>query len=148
METTDSTSQKLYSPGQIALAAFLASPLAACWFWSRNYRRLGQPSRSTQCLIWGAVGTVVLFAVGYFLPENFPNSGIPIGYTVGFLMAARGTHGATVDQHLAAGGRLGSWWAVIGISLLFLIGIFAVIFGIIFLLPDEAFLPDDGHASR
>jgi len=137
METTESPIHKLYSPGQIALAAFLGSPLAGCWFWSRNYLRLGQSSSSTQCLIWGAVGTVALLAISFFLPERFPDQAIPIGYTFGLLQAAKHTHGSIVAQHLSAGGRLGSWWAVVGISLLFLVIVLAILFGVILLLPDE-----------
>ena len=137
METADSPIHKLYSPGQIALAAFLGSPLAACWFWARNYQRLGQSSSSTQCLIWGAVGTAALLAISFFLPERFPSQAIPIGYTFGLLQAAKHTYGSVIAQHLSAGGRLGSWWAVVGISLLFLIVVLAVLFGVVLLLPDE-----------
>lgn len=126
MEVPETTRVKLYSPCQIALAAFIGSPLAACWFWSRNYLRLGQASASTQCLIWGVVGTVALFTVTLFLPRV--PGGIPAGYTVGFWYAAKGAHGAIINQHRAAGGRLGSWWAVVGISVLWLLGfvVFAV----------------------
>jgi hypothetical protein len=137
METTETPIHKLYSPGQIALAAFLGSPLAACWFWSRNYQRLGQPSSSTQCLIWGTVGTIALLAISFFLPERFPNQVIPMGYTFGLLQAARQVHGSIVTKHLSAGGRLGSWWAVVGISLLILVFVLAALFGIILLLPEE-----------
>ena len=136
MEATDSPIHKLYSPGQIALAAFLGSPLAACWFWSRNYRQLNQPRSANQCLVWGIAGTAVLLTVSFFLPEHFPNSAIPIGYTVGLRQAAQQTHGGTVTQHIAAGGHLGSWWAVVGISLGCLLLVIAVIFGVVLLLPD------------
>lgn len=139
MEATDSPTHKLYSPGQIALSAFLGSPLAACWFWSRNFQRLGRVSSSTQCLIWGAIGTAALLTLSFFLPERFPNSAIPMGYTFGLLQAAKQTHGAIVAQHLSAGGRLGSWWAVVGVSLLFLAAILAALVGVILLLPDHWF---------
>jgi hypothetical protein len=138
MEPTNSPSHKLYSPGQIALAAFLGSPLAACWFWSRNYRQLSQPRSATQCLIWGVVGTAILLTVSFFLPERFPNAAIPIGYTVGLHQAAKQIHGNTVTQHLLVGGRLGSWWVVVGISFVCLLIALAVIFGVVLLLPDAA----------
>ena len=131
METTEPTTHTLYSPGQVALAAFLGSPIAACWFFGRNYRQLGHPKSATQCLIWGAVGTVILFVVTFHLPDRFPNLVIPIGYTAGLLQAAKYIHGSTVTQHIAAGGRLGSWWTVVGISLLFLVVVVAVLFGVL-----------------
>ncbi|QIF03719.1 hypothetical protein [Roseimicrobium sp. ORNL1] len=140
------TDQKLYSPGQIALAAFIGAPLAACWFWSRNYLQLGNKAASTQCLIWGVVSTVVLFTVTWFLPDNFPGSGIPIGYTIGFFMAVKGAHGPIIDQHLAGGGRLGSWGAVIGISLLFFAGILAVALGVVTLFYMAGYVPEESPA--
>ena len=137
METIDTTAQKLYSPGQIALAAFLGAPVAACWFISRNYRQLDQPQAARQWFMWGVVGTVVLFIVAWFLPDRFPAQAVPIGYTFGFFHAAKQLWSDTIATHRAANGRLASWWAVAGISLLFLAAIFTLILGVIFALPEE-----------
>src|SRR5262245_14374390 len=129
--------QRLYSPGQIALAAFLGSPLAACWFLARNSRQLGQPKAANHYLIWGSVGTIALFVIAFFLPDRFPSKVIPIGYTIGLFQAAKHVHGTTVARHLSAGGRLGSWWLVVGTSLLIVVVVLALVFGIVLLLPDE-----------
>lgn len=53
---------------------------------------------------------------------------IPIGYTIALREAAKKIHGSIVAQHIFTGGRLGSWWSVVGISLLFLVGILTVLF--------------------
>lgn len=140
MEPNESIKRRLYSPGQIALAAFIGSPIAACWFFGRNYRELGKPESTKQWLVWGSVGTVALFAVIFILSFivriNLPNQVIPIGYTFGLREAAKRIHGSTVTEHLSAGGRLGSWWFVVGLSLLFLIAVAAVWFGVcLALLP-------------
>ncbi len=140
MESNESTTQRLYSPGQIALAAIIGSPIAACWFFARNYRALGKPESAKQCLLWGSVGTVILFAIIFILSfiahYQLPNQVIPIGYTLGLREAAKRIHGSTVIQHISTGGRLGSWWSVVGVSLLFLVGALAVWFGAgIILLP-------------
>ena len=137
MESVEPTTRRLYSPGQAGVAALLGSPIAACWFLARNYRQLGHPGSATQCLIWGALGTLAVFIAAFFLPDNFPNTAIPIGYTMGLYQAAKQIHGSTVAQHLAADGRLGSWWAVVGNSLLFLVGVLAVFLGVVLLFPDR-----------
>ena len=31
----------LYSPGQVALATFLGTPVAGCWLLARNFKKLG-----------------------------------------------------------------------------------------------------------
>jgi hypothetical protein len=134
METNPSPSGILYSPGQIGLAAFLGSPVAACWFMAGNYRELGQPGTARTWMIWGIVGTVALFTVNWFLPAWIPNSAIPVGYTIGFLNAAKQTHGSatSTDRLVATGRRLAPWWKVSGISLLFFILIVALCAGIVF----------------
>lgn len=140
MEPNESTTQRLYSPGQIALAAIIGSPIAACWYFARNYRALGKSESAKHCLVWGSVGTVVLFAIIFILSFivhlQLPNQVIPIGYTLGLREAAKRIHGGTVAQHISAGGRLGSWWSVAGVSLLFMVGVLAVWFGVcIVILP-------------
>jgi hypothetical protein len=134
METTEPPIQKLYSPGQIALAAVLGSPLAACWFFACNFRELGQPKTAKHYLIWGGIGTAVLLVIAFFLPDRFPNSILPIAYTAGLFQAAKQLHGTTVARHISAGGRLGSWWSVVGISLLCLILVVVALIGIVLLL--------------
>lgn len=140
MEPEVSTSKRLYSPGQIAFAGFLGSPIAACWLFARNYRQLGQPKSAHQWLLWGVVGTVILFIIASFLPDSVPNLALPIGYTVGFLNAAKRIHGSAIAEHLAVGGRLDSWWAVVGVGVLCLVIVVAVIVGVVLLLPIT-----DGH---
>ena len=135
METTEPPTQTLYSPGQIMLAAFLGSPFAACWFFAHNYRQLGHPKSATQCVVWSGVGTVVLLVIAFFLPENFPYAAIPIGYTIGLRQAAKQIHGRIVARHLSSGGRLGSWWAVVGNSLVFFVFVVVLAFGVWILLP-------------
>ena len=131
---------RLYSPGQVALAAFLGGPFAACWLLYRNCHRLGQARRARHCLIWGAVGTVALTVCTLFLPERFPSMALPAGYTIGLYQTAHHMHGDIVSAHRSAGGRLGSWWAVIGIALLgvlCILTLFAVQLGIVTALPES-----------
>lgn len=123
------TATRLYSPGQIALAAFLGSPLAGFWFFATNYRELGNRRAANQCLIWGTIGTLALFAIPFALPEAFPKSVIPAAYTVTFAQTARQIHGAALHEHQAGGGRLGSWWMVVGVSVLCLAVALGLLFG-------------------
>lgn len=132
------TNQILYSPKQVAIASFIGSPVAACWFFAKNYRQLGNPQKATQCLVWGIVGTVVVLFVAFQLPDRFPNQIIPLAYSFGLLQASKRVHGSLVEQHLSAGGKLGSWGGGIGVSFLFLLLVVALVFGILLLLPGES----------
>ena len=136
METSPSP-QRLYSHWQIALATFLGSPLAASWFFARNFRQLGQTRTANQTLVAGILGTATLLVVAYFVPDDFPFQAIPIGLTVGLRQSALQVHGEVVRQHVSSGGRLGSWWEVIGISLVCLVVILVLIFGAALFMPTK-----------
>lgn len=107
----------LYSSFQVGLAAFLGGPFAACWLLATNFAALGKPDARRQALLWGAVSTALLLALSFTLPAKFPQAVIPITYTVGLSQAARTYQGAAFAAHLAAGGRLGSYWRVVGVAL-------------------------------
>jgi len=128
----DAPRYELYSPQQVGLAAFLGAPIAACWFIAHNYRNLGNRQASSLWLLGGMIATVALLAICFYLPDGFPNQLIPITYVFALLYATRKLQGEAVARHLTAGGRLGSWWAVVGVGLMCLVSIIAVIFGIVF----------------
>ena len=129
--------RRLYSPRQIYVAAFIGSPVAACWCFSRNFRQLGARDTAEHWLIWGCGGSFILVALLCLLPfaQQLPHYIIPIAYSLAFYGVARWVHGDAVTQHVSAGGRLASWWVVIGISLLFLIGEFGLLLVILYPFP-------------
>ncbi len=129
---------KLYSPGQVALAAFLGTPMAGCWLLAQNFTVLGNPGAQRRALIGGVLGTLALIGVALLLPASVPNSVLPIAYTFGLRELAKSLQGAAFAAHLAAGRQKQSSWRAAGIGLLG----FAVILGAVavsvFLLPDDA----------
>ncbi len=109
----------LYSPLQIAVASFIGSPLAGCWFFSCNCRELGNVKDAWRWLAIGGVMIAALFVMAFLLP-GFPSVIVPCAYSAGFDIAARRVHGEAFARHAAAGGRFDSWCTVLGLSLLFL----------------------------
>ncbi|MCP5553820.1 MAG: hypothetical protein H7A54_09255 [Akkermansiaceae bacterium] len=47
------TNQILYSPKQVAIASFIGSPVAACWFFAKNYRQLGEILKRPLSVLFG-----------------------------------------------------------------------------------------------
>jgi peptidoglycan/LPS O-acetylase OafA/YrhL len=133
VEANQAVGYRLFSPQQIGVATFLGAPVAGAFFLSQNYRQLGNTGAGTQSLVWGLLGTILLMIVSFFLPENFPNSVIPIGCTFGMLYAAKHLQGPAVEQHTVRGGRLGSWWTVVGVGLLSFAIICAIVFTVVFM---------------
>ena len=127
---------RLYTARQIAVASFLGSPAAAGWFISRNEKQLGRPQAGW---LWGSfAATAVLLVAGFFLPDKFPHYVLPFAYSFGIRSLTRKLYNVPVAQHLLHGGSFGSWWAVVGISLLCLLLIVALVVGVVLLLPDNA----------
>ena len=73
--------------------------------------------------MWGCGGSFLALLIVCALPfsRKLPHYIIPLVYSVAFQGIAERIHGDIVTRHISAGGRLVSWWYVIGISFLFLI---------------------------
>jgi hypothetical protein len=116
----------LYSVGQITLAAFLGSLVAAAWLGAANFKAIGQPLKAHRTLWWGTVMTLAVVGVSFLLPEKFPSSVIPLAT----ILLARGQairyFETALREHEKAGAELRSWWRVVGISLLILAILFVV----------------------
>lgn len=139
----DAPGYRLYTPIQVAVGAFVGSPLAACWLVAHNYRVQGEGRTANQWIIGGVLGTIGLLLLAYVLPKDIPITGGHIGYVVAFYNVQKMSNGALLAAHEAAGGRRGSWWSVIGWSLLaFTIVATLAIIGA-FVLPDKS-SPADG----
>ncbi|MBB6096436.1 hypothetical protein HNQ60_005358 [Povalibacter uvarum] len=70
------------------MASFFGGPFAAVQVLRENFVALEQPGRSRSALLWGIGFVAALFAILPFLPEKFPNTFIPLVYslTVGELV--------------------------------------------------------------
>jgi hypothetical protein len=129
------SSVRIYSPGQVGLACFLGSPLAACCLMALTYGALHDAKKAKKALAYGVAGTIAVIVLAFVLPENIPASVFPIAYTLGVFQVAKQLQGPAVAAHRTQGGKLGSWGFVVGVGFLGLAIVFGVIAGISFLLP-------------
>jgi hypothetical protein len=109
--------ERFYSPRQIYLASFLGSPLAAAWFFSRNYLAVADRSRARRSLWLGLGASAVVLLVAFLLPPKFPNVLWPLTYSAVVYLYASSCFAAVYENYITRGGVKGSWWAVIGTSL-------------------------------
>jgi hypothetical protein len=131
------SSGKLYSPGQVAAAAFLGAPIGAVILMAANYRLLGRARSRRIALIAGIGGTAALLLVSFFLPEKFPNSALPIAYTIALRTIADRLQGPAYAAHLAAGGARQSHWRVVGIALACLSGLLVLMIAVVLAMGTE-----------
>ena len=126
----------MFSPAQIAVASLIGSPLPAFYLLSQNYRVAQQPKNARFMLIVGAIVTALLITVGFFLPNNAPHSPLAIIAAVCVHQIAKMAQGALLTNHVAGGGRMSSWWVVVGLGCLGMLLVLAVVLGLVFVLPD------------
>ena len=124
----------LYTSGQHFVASFIGSPVAAALIAASNYRKLGRDREARNVILWGLVATAVILGIAFVLPAGFPNSVLPLAYSFGVRALAQARFGEAVGANRAAGGKSGSWWRLLGISVLALLILGAMIFGAAFAL--------------
>jgi putative effector of murein hydrolase len=96
---------------------------------------LGDNSRALRTLWLGFAATLVVFVVAFYLPNRFPNVLFPLAYSFAVYQYALFLFKRRYDKHLTDGGRVGSWWIVIGVSLLALLTLFGILFATVLALP-------------
>ncbi|MGH7291097.1 MAG: hypothetical protein ACREJT_07810 [Myxococcota bacterium] len=129
----------MYSPAQVAGAAFWGAPFAACWLLAENYVVLGNHRARTTALTFGVLSTVAVVALGFLLSEKFPRFILPAGYTLVFYQVASGFQGAQFNAHMAAGHEKQSNWRVVGVSVISLLVLMVALLALALALPAGVF---------
>lgn len=131
---------RLYSPGQIAWATFLGAPIAGCVLMALNYKRFGNSTAANVAIVAGLVGTILLLATAFILPENFPSSPIPLACTFAMYQCVKALQGDDYEDRLANGsGSKGSGWVASGVAILCLLVILIAIIAFVIVAPAEWF---------
>ncbi|MDX2110159.1 MAG: hypothetical protein SFY80_07965 [Verrucomicrobiota bacterium] len=125
----------LYSPAQVALGSFIGGPMSACWLMGENYKVLGNTQAMRSTTVWGVVATSVALGMALFMAETLPPGVLPIGYTCGLYFTAKQLQETTVQNHLAAGGALGSWWRVVAVGVVGMAVILGIAMALALLAP-------------
>lgn len=72
-----SASNRAYSPGQVACAAFIGGPLAGSLLLASNFRLFGSRFADGQTILLGTVASFAVIALALIVPEDTPNALIP-----------------------------------------------------------------------
>ena len=129
MPSDIATSQRMYSLAQITTASLIGGPLPACILIARNWRHLGNRRQHMWWIIGGIAGDIIVLAIVLLVtPERLPPYVLPVAYTIALRETVKRLQGKAITDYRGAGGRLGSWWAVVGLGILGLILVFALIF--------------------
>jgi len=119
---------RLYSIKQIVFASWAASPIAGFVLLHFNYRALQKLHAAWQSLAWGLFVTVAWFAIPLSRFYKLPRMVLPFAGASAMWLVASYLQGDTLRSHFAAGGRRGSWWITVSLSVGIVVCIFTVLF--------------------
>lgn len=138
-QNSEEHKRKLYTGGQVLLASFLGAPIAGAILLGFNYRAVGKPASGFKAILAGAVATIVLFTVAFFLPDGFPNFILPAAYCVAMYQFTLHFFGAEITKSKAEG-KNGSWLVAAAVGIVCLVVLLLIIVAAVFLI-----FPDDGQ---
>jgi hypothetical protein len=131
MEVSEATfAQRIYTPHQILVASFFGTPIAAAWFAAANLRAFARQGQARRVIVLGIAATLVAMVVAFYVPESMPRTTWPLAYSFAIYVVALRIFEGECAAYLSKGGLRGSWWQVIGVSLLFSIAVLAVMYAI------------------
>lgn len=117
---------KMYSPTQIAAGTYLGGPFAGIYFLKSNFDTLGQSELSKKTLLIGCIITILLIGILPFVPENTPNSLIPILYLIPVVMIVKRYQLSKEAILESTEYSFQSSWKVFGMSLAWMLAFFFV----------------------
>jgi len=106
---------RYYTDAQVAVGAFLGSPLVGGYLVSRNRRLLGLPGRALGPLLAGVLALLFLAGLGFIVQGRIGRSLADLCAAVLFGLYARRRFGAAIALARAQGGRRYSWWRLAGV---------------------------------
>lgn len=131
----------LYSQTAISIATFIGGPLAAGILVRRNAINLEHEKQGLSALITGIISTALLIWGAVGLPESvidkIPSGIFPAIYTLIIYGIVEMIQGKELKNHKAVNGKFYSNWKAAGTGAIYLVVTAALIFGAIFLVPEN-----------
>ena len=130
---------KAYSPRQVAGATLVGSPIAGSILLASNFVLFGAPGRKWRTIIGGSLATIAVVVLAFLLPEDIPDGMLPVIYTAALLQFATRTQATDFETYISSGGVKHSNWRVFGVGLFWALAVLALIFFVLYFLPEEWF---------
>jgi len=131
---------RLFDANAVGLAAFLCSPLAGTVLMAVNYRRLGRAGKAVLTVLYGFIASALLVLIKL---KWHGAGGTVAAVALGFLVflctwqIALEVHGEAVEEHVAAGGRLGTKWTALLVGIASIAVLFGVTYAVLFAIQER-----------
>jgi hypothetical protein len=126
--------RRLYDLRAMDIGTALSSLFAGAFLISRNFAALGDQEAARKALVLGFVGLLALAFLLVLAPTSPRYDGLTrLAFQVGQVgivhFAAVKVQGNAIEKHRASGGLFYSRWRAAGISLLLILLVFPILFG-------------------
>ncbi|HEY0429640.1 MAG TPA: hypothetical protein VGC76_17800 [Pyrinomonadaceae bacterium] len=123
---------KIYADKAISVGTFLGGPLVGGFLAAENFRAFGERAKIWRTWAFAVIATIMLFGGAFFIPQlvKIPNMVFPVIIAWITFFLVRYAQGEKIDTHIRTGGKIYSWWRVVGISLLGAIITITLLFGV------------------
>ncbi len=128
ISSTVSSGNRVYKPSHVGIATFFGTPAAGFWLIAANFDALGKRERKNSMLGIGIVSTIVLLALTFYLPGNFPALALSLVTVVIMIQICKNLQEHDMQSFILDGGGFHSGWRALGIGILGLIAVFGITF--------------------
>ena len=127
---------KLHSMRGILIGTFLGGPLAAGYLVMENYQNLGNRDSASKSLIYGILGTIILFGITLALPEEImdriPSAAISFVSVAVIYGIVQQQFGEIFLEHDAKDRTFYSRWRAVAVGLISLVLLGIIGFSLVF----------------
>ena len=113
--------RNIFTEKALHFGTFLGGPLTSGYLFAKNFKSLGEPEKAKKALIYGLMGTILLFTIVFLIPaeiiSKIPSVIIPILYTSIANYIFQRSQRTKTAEYINNGGKAFSLWRVFGISL-------------------------------
>ena len=111
---------KVYKSSAFWVGTFIGGPLAAGYFFAKNFKVFGEDEKIKPTWIFALLISVLVLLIAILIPEDveIPNQLIPLAYTGAAFGLFYHFQEAKAKTHLDQGGAHYSWGNVLGVSII------------------------------
>jgi hypothetical protein len=109
---------RLFKVSGIGLATFFSNVMGGGLLMALNYRALGEADKARRALWYSVIGSIIVLAVAFMLPDRFPALLITLPQVFFITRLAEREQGRPIEQARTTAQPMRSNWLAFGIGLL------------------------------
>ncbi|MCV2483437.1 hypothetical protein OD917_00770 [Flavobacterium sp. SH_e] len=129
--------EKIYSKKAISTATFFGGPLVAGYCIAENFKAFNESEKARNTWLITGAFTIVIIAIAFNLPENFPTIIFPVIYSGVASYLIHTYQEKEIQKHMDNGGSTFGGWRVFFISILSVIILLGLILSSAYLFLGE-----------